>query len=143
MNIEEYIKQFKFDFIVGVPASELREVFKGRGVLITSREDEALALGCGLSIGGKRSIVVMQSSGFGNIINVLTTLVIPYDFEITILVSLRGGEKEENPTQKILGKNIKNIIDLFNLNYTVLNNQCEIIQKVNKKSKIDIVMYEV
>ncbi|TPI59099.1 phosphonopyruvate decarboxylase [Mesorhizobium sp. B3-1-7] len=70
-------------------------------VLTTEEEGIAIAAGCWL--GGKRSVVLMQSSGVGNCINMLS-LPVQARFPLLVLVTMRGEWAEFNPWQVPMGQ---------------------------------------
>jgi len=79
-----------------------------RTVLLTT-EEEGIALCAGADLVGKRAILCMQSSGVGNCPNFLT-LAKGAGFPILMMVSMRGGPKEQNPWQKPMGKAVEPIL---------------------------------
>jgi len=70
-------------------------------VLTTEEEGVAIATGCWL--GGMRSVVLMQSSGVGNCINMLS-LPIQSRSPLLMLVTMRGEWNEFNPWQVPMGQ---------------------------------------
>lgn len=70
-------------------------------VLTTEEEGIAIAAGCWL--GGMRSVVLMQSSGVGNCINMLS-LPIQTRTPLLMLVTMRGEWNEFNPWQVPMGQ---------------------------------------
>lgn len=68
-----------------------------RGVVLTT-EEEGVATVCGAWLGGQRSVLLMQSSGVGNCINMLS-LVQNCRFPFLCLVTMRGEWAEFNPWQ--------------------------------------------
>jgi len=70
-------------------------------VLTTEEEGIAIATGCWL--GGLRSVVLMQSSGVGNCINMLS-LPVQSRSPLLMLVTMRGEWKEFNPWQVPMGQ---------------------------------------
>ncbi|CAF3819247.1 unnamed protein product [Rotaria sp. Silwood1] len=117
----------KIDYIIGVPAKELSNIFalQTPKVIITPREDDAVALACGLALGNNRVIVAMQSSGLGNCLNALTSLVIPCDIKFMILISVRGGLTEENDAQRILGEKSYKILSLIAKDIEFIKNRAQ------------------
>ena len=73
-----------------------------RGVVLTT-EEEGVATVCGAWLGGQRSVLLMQSSGVGNCINMLS-LVENCRFPFLCLVTMRGEWAEFNPWQVPMGK---------------------------------------
>jgi sulfopyruvate decarboxylase alpha subunit len=69
-----------------------------------TREEECVGYAAGQRIAGKRPVVLMQSSGLGNAINALGSLVVPYRLGIPLIVSMRGTLGEANPSQMPMGR---------------------------------------
>lgn len=53
-------------------------------------EGSSLAIAAGTHIAGGRGAVIAQNSGFGNMINPLTSLVLPYRIPALVFMSMRG-----------------------------------------------------
>lgn len=83
----DWIKEEKFDFIVGVPCSELKETLKQIKYIPSTREDEAIGIAVGAYLAGKKPLVFMQNSGVGISINAILSLLKPYDINITLLIT--------------------------------------------------------
>lgn len=95
-----------------VPDSRLNGVLAGlaeQDVLLRSltREEECVAYAAGQRIGGKRPVVLMQSSGLGNALNALGTLAVPYRLGLPLIISMRGTLGETNPSQIPIGRATK------------------------------------
>jgi sulfopyruvate decarboxylase alpha subunit len=73
-----------------------------RAVTLTT-EEEGIALAAGAWLGGSRSVLLMQSSGVGNCINVLGTTR-ECRFPLLMLVTMRGEFGEFNPWQVPMGQ---------------------------------------
>lgn len=69
-------------------------------------EEEGVALVCGADLGGKRAVLLMQSSGVGNCINMLS-LTKGCHFPLLTLVSMRGEFGEGNPWQFPMGQAVQ------------------------------------
>ena len=65
-------------------------------------EEEGIALAAGAWLGGARSVVLMQSSGVGNCINMLS-LASNCKFPLLMFVTMRGEWAEFNPWQIAMG----------------------------------------
>ena len=74
-------------------------------------EEEGIALLAGAWLGGERGVLLMQSSGVGNCINMLS-LTHACEFPLLMLVTMRGQWQEFNPWQKPMGKNTKKLLTL-------------------------------
>ena len=70
--------------------------------LLTS-EEEGVAISVGAWLGGQRAVLLMQSSGVGNCINLLSLPVIGR-FPLLMLVTMRGEWAEFNPWQVPMGR---------------------------------------
>jgi len=78
---------------------------------LATREEEAFGIAAGLYLGGARPTVMLQSSGLGNSLNALTSLLIPYQIPVLIVISMRGDEGEWNAAQVPMGRAIRPILD--------------------------------
>jgi len=70
---------------------------------VLTTEEEGIAIATGAWLGGKRSVVLMQSSGVGNCINMLS-LPIQTRTPLLLLITMRGEWNEFNPWQVPMGK---------------------------------------
>jgi sulfopyruvate decarboxylase alpha subunit len=73
-----------------------------RSIPLTT-EEEGVALIAGADLGGARAVLLMQSSGVGNCINMLS-LIKGGRFPFLTLVSMRGDFGEGNPWQFPMGQ---------------------------------------
>ena len=81
-----------------------------RMVLLTT-EEEGVALLAGAWLGGERGVLLMQSSGIGNCVN-LFSLARVCRFPLLMLVTMRGEAGEFNPWQLPMGENAAEILRL-------------------------------
>jgi sulfopyruvate decarboxylase subunit alpha len=58
---------------------------------------------------------MLQSSGLGNSINALTSLLVPYQIPALILISMRGDAGEWNAAQVPMGRAVPAICDAIGL----------------------------
>jgi sulfopyruvate decarboxylase TPP-binding subunit len=65
---------------------------------VLTTEEESIALATGAWLGGRRSVALMQSSGVGNCINMLSLATISRT-PLLMLVTMRGEWAEFNPWQ--------------------------------------------
>jgi len=70
---------------------------------VLTTEEEGVAIAAGAWLGGRRSVLLMQSSGVGNCINMLSLPVIAR-FPLLMLVTMRGEWAEFNPWQGPMGR---------------------------------------
>jgi sulfopyruvate decarboxylase alpha subunit len=81
-----------------------------RAVPLTS-EEEGVALLAGAWLGGQRGTLLMQSSGVGNCINMLS-MTKACRFPLTMLVTMRGEWGEFNPWQVPMGSKTQAALEL-------------------------------
>ena len=81
-----------------------------RGVPLTT-EEEGVALLAGAWAGGQRGVLLMQSSGVGNCINMLSLTQI-FRFPFLTLVTMRGEWGEFNPWQVPMGSSTQAVFEL-------------------------------
>ena len=104
--------------VVYVPDNPLSHVLREFGerfadvrLVLATREEEAFGIAAGLYLGGRRTAVMLQSSGVGNSLNALTSLLIPYEIPVPMIVSMRGDAGEWNAAQAPMGRGIRGIFD--------------------------------
>jgi sulfopyruvate decarboxylase alpha subunit len=73
-------------------------------------EEEGVALLAGADLGGARGVLLMQSSGVGNCINMLS-LIKGGLFPFLTLVSMRGDFGEGNPWQFPMGQAVQKVLE--------------------------------
>lgn len=71
--------------------------------IVLTTEEEGVALVSGAWLGGDRAVLLMQSSGVGNCVNMFSLLQAA-DFPFFTLVTMRGEYAEFNPWQGPMGK---------------------------------------
>ncbi len=96
-----------------------------------TREDEAIGVVSGAYMGGLRGAVFMQSSGFGNCINVLGSLCIASRVPVPMFINIRGELGEFNLAQVPVGKAVRPIMDTMGLQHFTLARLDEVEKIVN------------
>lgn len=120
MSAEELkceLRKSGFDFFTGVPCSILGGIIKalGEDYIPSVREDTAIGLASGAYLGGKKPCVLMQNSGLGYCLNVLTSLNLIYKIPLLLLVSYRGFEGKDAPEHLIMGKHCVELVKTFEI----------------------------
>jgi len=80
-----------------------------RAVPLTS-EEEGIGLAAGAWLGGEKAVLLMQSSGVGNLINVLGMVKV-CRFPLLIIVTMRGEQGEFNPWQVPMGQTTARVLE--------------------------------
>ena len=86
---------------------------------IATREEEAFGIAAGLYLGGRRPTVMLQSSGLGNSLNALASLLLPYQIPVLAIVSMRGDAGEWNAAQVPMGRAVGPICQALGLSVAV------------------------
>jgi len=81
-----------------------------RDVVLTT-EEEGVALAAGAWLGGERAALLMQSSGVGNCINMLS-LARACRFPMLMVITMRGEWEEFNPWQAPMGSIVEPVMRL-------------------------------
>ena len=103
--------------MIGVPDSALKDYLKDKDYIVATDEGEAVGYAAGVYLAtGKPETVFMGSNGFCNALDALTSLIIPYQIPIKLVIGVRA----DVAWHLIMGAEIHNIIDdLFNDSETV------------------------
>ncbi len=114
--------------VVYVPDNPLSHVLRALGddhrdvrTTLATREEEAFGIAAGLYLGGARSAVMLQSSGLGNSINALGSLLIAFEIPVLVLVSMRGEDDEWNAAQQPMGRAVRPILDALRIPHVVVD----------------------
>ena len=115
------LKGAKIDYVLSLPCDRIKSLlqqfdsnYREKHIKLT-REEEGLGIATGLFIGKKRYAMFIQSSGVGNIIGALMTLIKTYNIPLPIFVSHRGIYNEKILPQVIMGEAIENIFNACNV----------------------------
>src|SRR5215204_5691130 len=77
---------------------ELCQADKSMRAVVLTTEEEGIGLAAGAWLGGQKSVLLMQSSGVGNVVNVLGMVQV-CRFPLAIIVTMRGEQGEFNTWQ--------------------------------------------
>jgi sulfopyruvate decarboxylase subunit alpha len=101
------------------PLSHVLRIFEHQyadvRLVLATREEEAFGIAAGMYLGGRRPAVLLQSSGLGNSLNALTSLLLPYQIPALMVVSMRGDEGEWNAAQMPMGRAVRAILDAIRI----------------------------
>jgi sulfopyruvate decarboxylase alpha subunit len=73
-------------------------------------EEEGVGLAAGAWLGGAKVVLLMQSSGVGNVVNALA-MARECRFPVVMLVTMRGEEGETNPWQAPMGQAAATVLE--------------------------------
>ena len=109
---------------VGVPDSTLKdfinEGLKMKKIIITTREEEAIGIACGMQLSNSPSLVFMQNAGFANSISTIASLVDLYKIPLIFLIGWRGYLKTDAPEHLKVGRIQNKLLKALDLQTKVL-----------------------
>lgn len=82
--------------------------------IVLTTEEEGVALCAGAWLGGQRAVLLMQSSGVGNCVNMFSLLAAA-DFPFLALVTMRGEFAEFNRWQAPMGQATQAALELMGI----------------------------
>lgn len=100
-----------------------------------TREEEAVGIITGAWMGGLRGAVLMQTSGFGTIPNVLASLIVPCQIPALIFVSERGTLGEFNLGQAMVCKTMRPVLDSLGVENHTITRQDELAFIIDRSIK--------
>lgn len=102
-----------------------RLVERGLPLRALPREEECFAYAAGYRAAGGMPLVMLQSSGLGNSLNAIGSLVVPYGLGFPLVVSMRGTLGERNPAQMSLGRTAAGTLDLLGVESFTLSDPAD------------------
>ncbi len=86
----------------------------------TTREEEAIGILAGAWMGGLRGTLLMQTSGFATLANVLASLVVPSQIPAILFISERGTLGEFNLGQALVCRTMRPVLDSLAMEHRTL-----------------------
>jgi sulfopyruvate decarboxylase subunit alpha len=102
-----YVPDNPLSHVLAVLAEEYPDI----ETTIATREEEAFGIAAGLYLGGAKPTVMLQSSGLGNSLNALSSLILPFQIPMLVAISMRGDAGEWNAAQVPMGRAVAPILD--------------------------------
>ena len=118
--VDNHVRQVAYIPDIG-HASLIKMCHKSNNMktVVLTTEEEGVALLAGAWLGGDRGVLLMQSSGVGNCVNMLS-LTRTCRMPLLILVTMRGEWREFNPWQVPMGQNTNQVLTMAGvLTFTV------------------------
>lgn len=115
--IASHLKRLGFRFYTGVPCSLLGALIErvegdpAVAYVPAAREDAAIGIASGAYLAGARPAVLLQNSGLGYCLNVLTSLNLIYQIPVLLIVSYRGEDTTDAPEHWVMGKSCRRIVE--------------------------------
>ena len=92
----------------------------------TAREEEAVGIVSGAWMGGMKGAVLMQTSGFATLANVLASLAMPYQIPLIMFVSERGTLGEFNYGQSLVCRTMRPVLDALGIEHHTITRHDEL-----------------
>ena len=132
-RIRRMLQDLGYRFFSGVPCSYFKHLIteiEGEEALRyidAANEGVALAACSGASLAGAKSVCLLQNSGFGNLLNPLTSLSMIYNIPTLLVISLRAypDEFEDEPQHRVIGRSLPSMLDILGLPYRFLARDAE------------------
>ncbi len=99
----------------------LKQDYPAVRATLAMREEEALGIAAGLYLGGARPALMMQSSGLGNALNALGSLLVAYQIPALFIISMRGDPGEWNWAQVPMGRAVVPVLDAFGVQHLTID----------------------
>ncbi len=128
MNSNEFsshLKKYGLTFLSGVPCSIFKKILieiendSDFTYIPATREDGALGIATGGYFSGRRSGILIQNSGLGNVVNGLTSLNLIYKIPVFMIISWRGYQGKDAPEHIIMGAEMLNFLKLMKIPYKI------------------------
>lgn len=119
-DLYQLLIKYSVSFLPFVPdaghAALISKAEKGNEIttIVLSTEEEGVAFSCGAWLGGEKSVLLMQSSGVGNCINMMS-LIANCNFPFVTLITMRGEFGEFNSWQVPMGQATKDCLEAIGL----------------------------
>ena len=89
---------------------ELCQADRNMRTVVLTTEEEGIGLAAGAWLGGEKTVLLMQSSGVGNLVNALGMVQV-CRFPLLMLVTMRGEQGEFNPWQVPMGQSTARVLE--------------------------------
>ncbi|WP_316179281.1 MULTISPECIES: thiamine pyrophosphate-binding protein [unclassified Bradyrhizobium] len=101
----------------------------------TAREEEAVGILTGAWMGGRRGALLMQTSGFATLPNVLASLIVPCQIPLIMIVSERGTLGEFNVGQSLVCRTMRPVLDALAMEHHTMTRLDELEFVVDRSIK--------
>jgi sulfopyruvate decarboxylase subunit alpha len=123
-SIIDHLITAEQEVFIGTPCGILGPLFqeienRDANLIYAPREDTAVSVACGMAMRGKKSVVLMQNSGFAQSVNVLASLVIPFQIPVLMIISLRGYDIDNTPENLVMGRITCDLLEDLGIPYKI------------------------
>ena len=115
----ELFKQQGVDLVATLPCDRLKNLLPLIGErffeIQLSREEDGVGICAGAYLSGATPLMLVQSTGIGNLLNALSSLHFTYELPLPIVASWRGIYRESIPAQLYWGTHLKRVLDALDV----------------------------
>ena len=121
--VRDVLKRHNVNLITYVPDNVLRPLIEALEAdpfftcFSTSREEEAIGIVSGAWMAGRRGIVLMQTSGFATLANVLASLCVAAQIPALMMVSERGTLGDFQIGQAIVCRTMRPVLETLGIEH--------------------------
>ncbi|AAM06668.1 TPA: sulfopyruvate decarboxylase subunit beta [Methanosarcina acetivorans] len=123
-KVIEIMKQTGIDLAATLPCDRIKNllplVSENFPEIKLTREENGVGICAGIYLAGGKPMMLIQSTGLGNMINALESLNVTCKIPLPILASWRGVYKEGIEAQVPLGAHLPSILEGAGLTYTII-----------------------
>lgn len=101
---------------------------------VLTTEEEGVAIAVGAWLGGQRSVLLMQSSGVGNCVNMLSLPALTRS-PLLMLVTMRGEWAEFNPWQTPMGRATQACLEAIGVTVLRADTAADLIETVEQAAR--------
>lgn len=118
----ESLKAHGYTHVSGVPCSFLKPFINyviddpELDYVGATSEGEAVTINFGAYLGGRKTVTICQNSGFGNMVNPLTSLNHPFRVPTLLIPTWRGGPSvNDEPQHELMGEILPEMLDTMEI----------------------------
>jgi sulfopyruvate decarboxylase TPP-binding subunit len=129
------IKRAGVEFVVALPDIVTSEGLlwplsrdKELRLVRVCKEDEGVAICMGLAVAGRRSILLIQQTGFLDSINAIRGIAVEYEQPVVMMIGLQGKEPDRKPSEsaKFAVRIVEPMIDVMGIRRDVLDDDADV-----------------
>lgn len=125
--VRDALSRHGIEMAISVPCKYIAQLLTEIGedsrfkLLFPSREEEGLGIAAGAHLGGRGSVMLIQNSGLGNMVNAYCSLNLYYDIPLCLIITHRGDELEKVPAQTPMGQRTEKLLELLGIRTVTLS----------------------
>ncbi|MCP4669799.1 MAG: sulfopyruvate decarboxylase subunit alpha, partial [Desulfobacula sp.] len=124
-HIIQIMKQARINFVTTLPCDRTKNLLplalQSFNSIELTREEDGLGICAGAYLAGARPMMIIQSTGLGNMFNALASLNIASAIPVPILASWRGVYKEGIDSQIPFGIHLPAVLKASSIHYSIID----------------------